>query len=84
MILSERDGRSEKKQRQALGPGRGVEAGDLGTLKGLKVLVADDNEVNVLVLTGFLREWGAELDIDQRPARRRTDLPRLKVFRLKI
>jgi len=33
------------------------------SLSGLRVLVADDNEVNVLVLTGFLREWGAELDV---------------------
>jgi PAS domain S-box-containing protein len=32
-------------------------------LRGLKVLVADDNEVNVLVLTGFLKEWGVELDV---------------------
>jgi len=36
---------------------------DPKTLKGLKVLVADDNEVNVLVLSSFLREWGAELDV---------------------
>jgi PAS domain S-box-containing protein len=42
----------------------GGEAGDLGAmLKGLKVLVADDNEVNVLVLSAFLRDWGAELDV---------------------
>ncbi len=39
------------------------EAGDPGALQGLKILVADDNEVNVLVLTGFLRRWGAELDV---------------------
>ena len=32
-------------------------------LKGLRVLVADDNEVNVYVLTGFLRGWGAEPDV---------------------
>ncbi len=32
-------------------------------LRGLKVLVADDNEVNVLVLTGFLRDWGVDLDV---------------------
>ena len=30
---------------------------------GLSVLVADDNEVNVLVLTGFLREWGVEYEV---------------------
>jgi PAS domain S-box-containing protein len=38
-------------------------AGDEGALRGLRVLVADDNEVNVLVLTGFLRRWGAEPDV---------------------
>ena len=32
-------------------------------LRGLRVLVADDNEVNVLVLTGFLRKWGVEIDV---------------------
>jgi PAS domain S-box-containing protein len=32
-------------------------------LRGLKVLVADDNEVNVLVLTDFLRQWGVEIDV---------------------
>lgn len=32
-------------------------------LKGLKILVADDNEVNVLVLTGLLRRWGVEPDV---------------------
>jgi PAS domain S-box-containing protein len=40
-----------------------IEEGELKTLKGLKILVADDNEVNVLVLSAFLREWGAELDV---------------------
>lgn len=40
-----------------------VEAGDVGKLRGLKILVADDNEVNVLVLSAFLRGWGAELDV---------------------
>ncbi|HKV12831.1 MAG TPA: response regulator, partial [Thermoanaerobaculia bacterium] len=32
-------------------------------LEGLKVLVADDNEVNVFVLTGLLRDWGVEFDV---------------------
>jgi PAS domain S-box-containing protein len=32
-------------------------------LRGVKALVADDNEVNVLVLTAFLREWGVEVDV---------------------
>jgi len=31
-------------------------------LEGLKVLVADDNEVNVFVLTGLLKGWGIEYD----------------------
>ncbi|HEY9422110.1 MAG TPA: ATP-binding protein [Thermoanaerobaculia bacterium] len=31
-------------------------------LEGLKVLVADDNEVNVFVLTAMLKGWGIELD----------------------
>jgi PAS domain S-box-containing protein len=33
------------------------------TLKGLRVLVADDNEVNVFVITGLLRRWGVEHDV---------------------
>ncbi|MFL6194235.1 MAG: ATP-binding protein [Thermoanaerobaculia bacterium] len=33
------------------------------TLRGLKVLVADDNEVNVFVLTGLLRRWCVEYDV---------------------
>jgi PAS domain S-box-containing protein len=36
---------------------------DRQTLRGLRVLIADDNSVNVFVLTGFLRDWGAELDV---------------------
>jgi CheY-like chemotaxis protein len=32
-------------------------------LRGLKALVADDNEVNVLVISGFLRSWGVEVDV---------------------
>ena len=32
-------------------------------LRGLRVLVADDNEVNVFVLSGFLRSWGVEPDV---------------------
>ena len=32
-------------------------------LQGLRVLVADDNDVNVFVITGFLRKWGAEADV---------------------
>ena len=33
------------------------------TLKGLKVLVAEDNSVNVFVLTQFLRRWGVDFDV---------------------
>jgi PAS domain S-box-containing protein len=36
---------------------------DQPSLSGLRVLVADDNEVNVLVLTGFLRKWGVDFDV---------------------
>jgi len=32
-------------------------------LQGLRVLVADDNDVNVFVISGFLRKWGAEPDV---------------------
>jgi CheY-like chemotaxis protein len=42
--------------------GSAGEPGDRQELKGLRILLADDNEVNVLVLTGFLRKWGVEVD----------------------
>jgi PAS domain S-box-containing protein len=32
-------------------------------LEGLKVLVADDNEVNVFVVTGLLKDWGVDFDV---------------------
>ncbi len=32
-------------------------------LKGLRVLIADDNEVNVLVLSAFLKHWGIDVDV---------------------
>ena len=32
-------------------------------LQGLRVLVADDNDVNVFVVNGLLRKWGAEPDV---------------------
>ncbi len=38
-----------------------AEAGSV--LAGLKVLVADDNEVNIFVLTGLLRGWGVDFDV---------------------
>ena len=34
-----------------------------GALAGSKMLVVDDNEVNVFVLTGFLQNWGATCDV---------------------
>jgi CheY-like chemotaxis protein len=37
--------------------------GDRPSLRGLKVLVADDNEVNLLVLTGFLRKWEVDFEV---------------------
>jgi PAS domain S-box-containing protein len=39
------------------------EPADRQALRGLKVLIADDNEVNVFVLTGLLRKWGIEPDV---------------------
>jgi PAS domain S-box-containing protein len=32
-------------------------------LEGLRVLVADDNEVNVFVMAGMLRRWGVQYDV---------------------
>jgi PAS domain S-box-containing protein len=34
-----------------------------GALTGASVLVVDDNEVNVFVITGFLSNWGARCDV---------------------
>jgi PAS domain S-box-containing protein len=51
---------------EVAGEAAGEAAGETGeqlALRGFKVLVADDNEVNVLVISGFLRGWGAELDV---------------------
>jgi PAS domain S-box-containing protein len=33
------------------------------SLKGLRLLVAEDNSVNVFVLTQFLRRWGIDFDV---------------------
>ncbi len=35
----------------------------VSAVQGLKVLVADDNEVNIFVLTSFLKDWGVEFDV---------------------
>ena len=43
--------------------GQAADAADQGVLRDLKVLIVDDNEVNVLVLTGLLRKWGVEPDV---------------------
>jgi PAS domain S-box-containing protein len=48
----------------AVEPGAATDAGeDRPSLHGLKVLVADDNEVNLLVLTGFLRKWDVDFEV---------------------
>lgn len=49
-----------KAVKEAVAPGVAEAASGL---EGLKVLVADDNEVNVFVLTGLLRDWGVEFDV---------------------
>ena len=33
------------------------------SLVGVKMLVADDNDINVYILTQFLREWGVDFDV---------------------
>ncbi|OJH35253.1 PAS domain-containing hybrid sensor histidine kinase/response regulator [Cystobacter ferrugineus] len=47
--------------RQPDGPVEGVP--DEQTLRGVKVLVAEDNEVNVFVIERLLRRWGVELEV---------------------
>ncbi|MFP2904898.1 ATP-binding protein [Pyxidicoccus sp. 3LFB2] len=36
---------------------------DSGALQGVKVLVAEDNELNVFVLSQFLRNWGVDFEV---------------------
>jgi PAS domain S-box-containing protein len=40
-----------------------VETSERAALRGLRMLVVDDNEVNLFVLTGLLRDWGVEADV---------------------
>jgi len=39
------------------------EAGEVGNLKGVSVLLVEDNEMNVFVAKSFLQKWGAEIDV---------------------
>ena len=43
--------------------GRAAEEPGAQTLKGLRVLVADDDEMNVVIFTALLDTWGAELGV---------------------
>ncbi|HWB24189.1 MAG TPA: ATP-binding protein [Chitinophagaceae bacterium] len=36
---------------------------DAGDLKGIAVLLVEDNEMNVFVAKSFLQKWGAEIDV---------------------
>ncbi|HEV7509477.1 MAG TPA: ATP-binding protein [Thermoanaerobaculia bacterium] len=36
---------------------------DSEALRGLKALLADDNDINIFVISGFLRSWGVEVDV---------------------
>lgn len=36
---------------------------DAEVLRGLKALLADDNDINIYVMGGFLRSWGVEVDV---------------------
>ncbi len=47
----------------AASPAVGAEPAGRPSLRGLKALVADDNEVNVLVITSFLQAWDVEVDV---------------------
>jgi signal transduction histidine kinase/CheY-like chemotaxis protein len=38
-------------------------AGNIKSLQGLKVLIAEDNKINALVLSGFLKKWQVNYDI---------------------
>ncbi|HEX8822701.1 MAG TPA: ATP-binding protein [Archangium sp.] len=45
------------------GPGPAESVPDAQTLRGLKVLVAEDNAVNVFVLSQFLRKWSVHFEV---------------------
>ncbi len=36
---------------------------EAGSLKGVAVLLVEDNEMNVYVAKSFLQKWGAEIDV---------------------
>ncbi|MES1240831.1 MAG: ATP-binding protein [Acidobacteriota bacterium] len=48
---------------QPAAPAVREEDGGKQVLQGLRVLVVDDNAINVFVLTAFLEHWGVELDV---------------------
>jgi PAS domain S-box-containing protein len=56
-------GRVKREERSVEAPGPTRTAPDEQSFQGLKVLVAEDNEVNVFVLSRFLRKWGIEFDV---------------------
>lgn len=53
--------RMGRRAEEADAPAKAVPDGR--TLRGLRLLVADDNDVNVFVLTRFLRDWGVEFEV---------------------
>jgi PAS domain S-box-containing protein len=56
-------GRVKWEERSAEAASPAENAPDEQSFQGLKVLVAEDNEVNVFVLSRFLRKWGIEFDV---------------------
>jgi PAS domain S-box-containing protein len=50
-------------QPETSGPTDEPVSADDQPLRGLKILIADDNEINVLVISAFLKHWGVEVDV---------------------
>ena len=48
---------------EAQAPSSGAQGPEARQLHGLKVLVAEDNTINVLMLSQFLRDWGVAFDV---------------------